>query len=145
MAKRINNMNNLQKALQPVMTKMVDALADRVYETLNYYLNDYYTGWTPISYRRTEDFLRSAVKVKAHPCKGGVKASVYIDYESMDSYVNATGFQVADWANEGLHGGLSVSHKPRVWDDTLDDTINNGSLLQLAIRHLKSQGIPVRA
>ena len=69
---------------------------------------------------------------------------VYIDYESMDNYVNTTGFQVATWANTGLHGGLSVSHKPHVWDDTLENTIDNGSLLQLAIQYLRSQGIPVR-
>ena len=137
-------MNDLQKALQPVMTKMVDQLAERVYETLNHFLNDYYTGWTPNSYRRTEAFLRSAVKVDARPYKGGVKASVYIDYNSMDDYVNATGYQVAEWANTGLHGGLSVSHKPRVWDDTLDNTINNGCILNLSIQYLRSQGIPVR-
>lgn len=145
MARRINNMNDLQAALQPVMTKMVDQLAERVYETLNYYLNDYYTGWTPDSYKRTEAFLRSAVKVNAYPYKGGVKASVYIDYDSMDDYVDVTGYQVAQWANTGLHGGLSISHKPHVWDDTLDNTINNGSLLQLAIQYLRSQGISVRA
>lgn len=145
MARRISSMNDLQAALQPIMTKLVDQLAERVYETLNYYLNDYYTGWTPDSYRRTEAFLRSAVKVDAYPYKGGAKASVYIDYNSMDDYVNVTGYQVAEWADTGLHGGLSVSHKPHVWDDTMDNTINNGSLLQLAIQYLRSQGISVRA
>lgn len=144
MAKHIGNMKELANALQPVMLKMVDQLAERVYETLNYYLNDYYTGWTPDSYQRTKDFLYSAVKVDAHPYKGGVKASVYIDYESMDSYVYATGFQVATWANQGKHGGLSVSHKPHVWDDTMDETVNNGILLKMAIEYLKSQGISVR-
>lgn len=145
MATRISNMDQLAKALQPVMVKMVDELAERVYEILNYFLNDYYTGWEPSSYRRTQDFLRSAVKVDAKPYKNGAKASVYIDYDSMDSYVNATGFQVAEWANTGLHGGLSVNHKPHVWDDTMDNTINNGSLLQLAIQYLRSQGISVRS
>lgn len=144
MAKHISNMNQLQKALQPVMTKMVDELAKRVYETLNYFISDYYTGWTPDSYRRTEAFLRSAVKVDAYPEKGGVRASVYIDYNAMDDYVNATGYQVAQWANNELHGGLSVNHKPRVWDNAMDETINNGSLLQLAIQYLRSQGISVR-
>ncbi len=127
------------------MKNMVDQLAERVYETLNYYLNDYYTGWTPESYRRTEAFLRSAVKVDAYPDKGGVRACVYIDYDSMDDYVNATGYQVARWANSELHGGLSVNHKPCVWDDTMDETINNGSLLQLAIQYLRNQGISVRS
>lgn len=144
MARHISNMNDLQKALQPVLLKMADQLAERVYETLNYFLDDYYEGWTPLSYRRTQDFLRSAVKTEAQPYKGGVKASVYIDYEGMDDYVNATGYQVARWANEGLHGGLSVSHEPHVWDDTMNETINNGSLLELAVEYLRIHGIPVR-
>ena len=33
MAKHIKNMDELSKALMPTMTKMVDALAERVYET----------------------------------------------------------------------------------------------------------------
>lgn len=144
MAIHVSSINGLQKALQPVLTKMVNELATRVYETLNYYLDDYYTGWTPESYRRTKDFLYSAVKTEAKPYNGGVKASVYIDYESMNNYVNATGYQVAKWANEGQHGGLEVSHKPHVWDDTMDNTINNNSLLELAVEYLKSRGISVR-
>ena len=145
MAKHISNMDDLEKALQPMLIKMVDELAERVYDTLNYFLQEYYEGWTPNSYHRTEDFLRSAVKVDAEPYKGGVRASVYIDYENMDNYVNVTGYQVATWANQGLHGGLSVSHKPHVWDDTMDETINNGSLLDLAIQYLRSQGFSVRS
>ncbi|MGN0142848.1 MAG: hypothetical protein ACI4AD_11515 [Roseburia sp.] len=144
MAKYINNMNELAKALQPVMKGLVNQLADEVDETLNYFLNDYYTGWTPESYRRTEDFLRSAVKTEAKMIGNKCVASVYIDYESMDDYVNVTGYQVATWANEGLHGGLSVSHKPHVWNDTMDETINNGSLLKTAIAYLKSKGFSVR-
>lgn len=144
MAKHINSMNQLRKALQPVMVKMMAQLAERVYKTLNYYLSDYYTEWTPDSYSRTEAFLRSAVKVDAYPDKGGVRACVYIDYDSMDSYVNATGYQVAQWADSGSHGGLFVNHKPHVWQDTMDNTISNGSLVELAVKYLRSQGIPVK-
>lgn len=144
MAIHINNMNELAKALQPAMIGLVNQLADEVYKTLNYFLYDYYTGWTPTSYRRTEDFLRSAVKTEAKMAGNKCVASVYIDYEGMDDYVNVTGFQVATWANTGYHGGLSVSHKPHVWDDTMDETINNDSLLNSAISYLKSKGFSVR-
>ena len=144
MAKHIKNMDELSKALQPVLLKMVDQLADRVYETLNYFLQDYYSGYDPSSYQRSKDFLYSAVKVDAKPYRGGVKASVYIDYDSLNSYRDVTGYQVAKWADEGLHGGISVSHKPHVWQDTIDSTVNNGELLKLAIEYLKSHGISVR-
>ena len=145
MAKHISNMDDLAKALQPTMLNMVNKLADNVYETLNYFILDYYQGWKPEYYRRTEDFLRSAVKVDAEPYRGGIRASVYIDYESMNNYVDATGFEVATFANTGTHGGLSVNHKPRVWDDTMREKVENGELLRLAVEYLRSRGISVRA
>ena len=145
MAKHISNMNQLQAALMPAMTKMVDTLAERVYETLNYFLQEYYNSYDPKSYRRQYDFLRSAVKVEPKVKGNKVVASVYIDTDYMDNYYNATGEQVATWANQGLHGGLVTGGKtPRVWDDTMDATVNNGELLRLAVDYLRSQGISVR-
>lgn len=144
MAVHVKNMKELNKALQPVMKGMVDKMAERVYETLNYFLEDYYAGYDPVSYQRTKDLLYSAVKVDAHPYKGGVRASVYIDTDAMNSYRNVTGDQVAQWANDGLHGGMEVDHKPHVWDDTMDETVNNGELLRLAMEYLKSKGFSVR-
>lgn len=146
MAKHISNMNQLQAALMPTMVKMVDELAERVYEILNYFLQEYYNSYDPKSYRRQYDFLRSAVKVEPKIKGSKVTASVYIDTESMDNYYNATGFQVAQWANQGLHGGLNTGSKtPHVWDDTMDNTVNNGELLKLAVEYLRSKGISVRA
>ncbi len=146
MAKHISNMNQLQAALMPTMVKMVDELAERVYETLNYFLQEYYNSYDPKSYRRQYDFLRSAVKVEPKIKGSKVTASVYIDTESMDNYYNATGFQVASWANQGTHGGLNTNSKtPHVWDDTMDNTVNNGELLKLAVEYLRSKGFSVRA
>ena len=67
MARSISNMNQL--AFCPwsqYYRGMVNQMTDRVYKTLNFYFTqDYYTGWTPSSYRRTYDFLYSAVKTEA--------------------------------------------------------------------------------
>ena len=146
MAQHINNMDELEKALMPTMLKMVDIMATKVYETLNYFLKEYYDSYDPVSYRRQYDFLRSAVKVEPKIVRNKAVASVYIDYESLDDYYNATGLQVTEWANQGLHGGLDTGdNTPRVWDDTMDETVNNGELLRLAIQYLKSKGINVRA
>ncbi len=144
MAIHVKNMKELAKALQPTLINLNNQLADRVYETLNYFLQDYYAGYDPSSYQRTKDFLFSAVKVDAQPYKGGVRASVYIDTDAMNSYRNVTGDQVAQWANEGLHGGIEVDHKPHVWDDTMRETVDNGELLRLALEYLKSKGFSVR-
>lgn len=145
MAKHIRNINELQKALQPVMTKMVDQLAERVYETLNYFLQEYYNSYNPKSYQRQFDFLRSAVKVEPRTVGNKVVASVYIDTSSMDNYYGATGYEVTKWANQGLHGGnIPGNNTPHVWDDTINNTVNNGGLLNLAVQYLKSKGISVR-
>ena len=110
MAKHISNMDELEKALQPTLLKMVDVMATRVYETLNYFLQEYYDSYNPVSYRRQYDFLRSAVKVEPKIVGNKAVASVYIDYNSLDNYYNATGLQVTEWANRGLHGGLDVGN-----------------------------------
>ena len=133
MARSISNMDQLASALAPVLQGMVNQMADKVYETLNFYLQDYYTGWTPSSYRRTRDFLYSAVKTEAKMQGNKYVAYVYIDYDAMDNYVN-----------EGLHGGVSVSHKPHVWDNTIKHTVDNGLLLKGAIQYLKAKGLNVR-
>ena len=138
-------MNELAAALQPTMLGMVNEMTERVYQTLNYFLQEYYNSYDPEYYRRQYDLLRSAVKVEPKRVGNKVVASVYIDTDSMDSYVTATGYEVVSWANQGLHGGLSVGNNtPHVWDDTIDNTITNGELLKLAIKYLKSKGFSVR-
>lgn len=137
-------MNQLQKALIPAMTGVVDVLAERVYETLNHFLQEYYNSYSPVYYRRQYDFLRSAVKVEPKVKGNRVVASVYIDTDYMDNYYDATGEEVASWANQGLHGGtIEGNHTPHVWDDTVKTTIENGELLKLAVDYLRNKGISV--
>lgn len=137
-------MNQLQKALIPAMTGMVDVLAERVYETLNHFLQEYYNSYSPVYYRRQYDFLRSAVKVEPKVKGNRVVTSVYIDTDYMDNYYDATGEEVASWANQGLHGGtIEGSNTPHVWDDTVKNTVENGELLKLAVDYLRNKGISV--
>ena len=58
MAVHIKNMKELNKALQPVMMGMVDKMAERVYETLNYFLQDYYAGYEPSGRSQTPCMAR---------------------------------------------------------------------------------------
>ena len=145
MAIHVSNMKELNKALQPVLKGMVGEMADRVEQNLNYFLQEYYNSYDPVYYRRSYDFLHSAVKVEPKVVGNKVVASVYIDTDSMNNYYNATGEQVARWANEGTHGGtITGNNTPRVWDDTLKETVDNGELLKLAVDYLKSKGFSVR-
>ncbi len=145
MAIHVKNMKELNKALQPVMKGMVDKMAERVEQTLNYFLQEYYNSYDPVYYRRSYDFLHSAVKVEPKVVGNKVVASVYIDTDSMNNYYDATGEQIARWANQGTHGGtIRGNNTPHVWDDTMRETIENGELLRLALEYLKSKGFSVR-
>lgn len=145
MAKHVKNMKELNKALQPVMMRMVDKLAERAEQTLNYFLQKYYDSYDPVCYRRLYDFLHSVIRTEPKVVGNKVVASVYIDTDSMDNYYEATGEEVATWANQGTHGGtIQGNNTPHVWDDTMRETIENGELLRLALEYLKSKGFSVR-
>ena len=142
----INNIDELQVAFMPELKNVVDALAKRVYETLNFFLQEYYNSYDPTSYRRQYDFLHSAIKADSRVKGNKVEAYVYIDYNAMNNYRKVSGLQVVTWANEGLHGGLDVGNNtPHVCDATIDETVNNGELLRLAVEYLKSRGFNVKS
>ena len=141
MAIHINNIDELEKALQPTMQKMVDGMTNRVYQTLNFFLQMYYNSYDPIYYRRQYDFLRSGFKVDARIVRGKAVASVYIDVDYMSNYYGVTGQQVATWANGGKN---LASTTPRVWDETIANTVDNGAFLRDAVDYLRSQGFTVR-
>ena len=146
MAKHINNVDELQIALMPELKRMVDRLSQRVYEALNLFLEEYQNSCDRTSYRRQYDFLHSAIKADSRIKGNKVEAYVYIDYNAMNNYRKVSGLQVVTWANEGLHGGLDVGNNtPHVWDATIDETVNNGELLRLAIEYLKSRGFNVKS
>ena len=145
MTKVINNMNDLAIALQPTLKKMVDGMAQRVYETLNFFLQRYYDSYDPVFYRRQYDFLRSGFKVDARIVRGKAVASVYIDTDYMSNYYGVSGEQATTWANEGLHGGKNLgTTTPHVWDVTMANTVDNGALVRDAVAYLRSQGYIVR-
>lgn len=145
MTKVINNMNDLAIALQPTLKKMVDGMAQRVYETLNFFLQRYYDSYDPVFYRRQNDFLRSGFKVDARIVRGKAVASVYIDTDYMSNYYGVSGEQATTWANEGLHGGKNLgTNTPHVWDVTMANTVDNGALVRDAVAYLRSQGYIVR-
>lgn len=144
MSKTVKSMKELEGAFKPVLKGMVDDLANKVYDTLNQFLEDYYVSWQPDEYKRTLAFLNSAVKTDVKMEGGKYVAYVYIDYKSLNYSGNVTGYQAVKWADTGFHGGLSVSHEPHVWQNTIKNTIDNGSLIAEAIRYLKSKGIDVK-
>jgi hypothetical protein len=137
------SMADLEKFMLEHCKQLCEYATNEVYETINYFLNQYYIEWTPSHYQRTEEFLRSAFKTELKRVGNGYQAVVGIDYESLDNYKEATGFDVVVFANQGLHGGLDVDTNTHVWDDSIDSTIESGQLLADCIIFLKSRGLTV--
>ena len=119
-------------------------MANEFYETLNYFLAQYYSEWSPSYYQRTKDFLFSAFKTESKRVGNGYQITIGIDYESLDNYENATGFQVVSWANtRGIHGGYNASGEgahTEVWNDAVETTITSGQLLADCIVFLRGKG-----
>ena len=139
----IRNMAELQKMLEKQARDICEMAANEVYEAINYYLSQYYSEWEPKLYLRTESMLHSAFKTKVVQVGNSFKAEVGIDYEALDDYIDATGWEVVNWANTEEHGGMNVNTHTRVFSDAVDNTINNGQLLADCIEFLRKRGFIV--
>lgn len=143
MATRSGGKKELEQFLLEQCKQLCEFAANEVYEAINFFLNQYYTEWTPRVYQRTFEMLHSAFKTQVKRVGNGYQAIVGIDYESLDNYKDATGYEVISWANDELHGGLDVGTDTRVWDDAIDSAIKSGQLLEDCIDFLKAKGFTV--
>jgi len=141
--KNITSYAELEKMIQQQAKQLCEHAANEVYETINFFINQYYSEWTPAIYQRTYDFLHSAFKTNVIQNGKSFVAEVGIDYESLNDYQNATGLEIVTWANSELHGGLNVGTHTRVWDDTIESAITSGQLLKDCIDFLKNKGFTV--
>ena len=141
--RQIRNSNDLNKMMMEYCKELCTLMTEEVYSAINYFIIQYYNEWTPSQYQRTEAFLQSAFKTDVKKIGNGYQAIVGIDYESLNEYEEATGFQTVTWANEGLHGSLDVGTDTHVWDDAMESTIGSGQLLKDCIIYLRSKGFKI--
>ena len=135
-------MKELQKFMLEQCRQLCEFAGNELFEAINYFLAQYYNEWEG-DYQRTYDLLHSAFKTEVKKVGNGYQVEVGIDYESLDNYENATGFQVVTWANQALHGSIDVGTNTHVWDDAMDSTINSGQLLADCIMFLKGKGFTI--
>ena len=140
--RQIRNSSDLNKMLMGYCRELCELATEEVYSAINYFIIQYYKEWEG-SYQRTEAFLQSAFKTSVKKVGNGYQAIVGIDYESLNEYESATGFQVVSWANQGLHGGIDVGTDTRVWDDAMESTVGSGQLLKDCILYLRGKGIKI--
>lgn len=137
----------LESYMLAMSKQACEYMVEGFYETLNFFLAQYYSEWHPSSYQRGYDLLHSAFKTEVKRVGMGYQAIVGIDYESLDNYKSASGYQVVSWANtKGIHGGLDVSDEgadTAVWDDAYNSAITSGQLIKDCLAFLKVKGINI--
>lgn len=143
MAKTFTTMAELEVVLLEQCRQLCEFASNEVYEAINFFLAQYYSEWQPKYYQRSYDFLHSAFKTEVKKVGKGYQAIVGIDYESLNNYEDASGWDIVNWSNQSLHGGLDVGTDTRVWDDAMDSTINSGQLLADCITYLRGKGFKI--
>ena len=143
MATMSGGKKELEAYLLNACKQLCEFASNEVYEAINFFLAQYYSEWQPQYYQRSYDMLHSAFKTTVKKVGNGYQAEVGIDYESLNDYEEATGYQVITWANNSLHGSLDVGTDTRVWDDAMDSAINSGQLLSDCITYLKGKGFKI--
>jgi len=141
MAKYIRNMNELGKAMDKYLYDFTNKASDKVKELIDSFIMLYYNNYSPLYYQRTYQFLDSCIRSDVIKEGNGYYVMIYIDTANLD-YEDATGEQVVNWANQGLHGGMDVGDKDKFWDDSIE-MLNKGYLIKLFGDYIKKNGFKV--
>lgn len=118
---RINNDSALTKAIMNTMQGALRDIQNKAYGVIKYYMNEYYTEYSPIWYERTFAFYKSLVKSEIIKIPKGYKCSVYIDLDKMDEYYRNTGQEVMDMINSGYHFHTSLNGSERIHNGVYSD------------------------
>ena len=146
----------------------VESATNYVYKILHQFMEKYYSEYSPTVYEATYQMLASLVKTDVKSTGNGWYAEVYFDAGSLDysfkimtkhmvdgGYMNpynhaispsgifpnphGSGEESLAAAMHGSHGGAASG--TAVWDESMN--IFNAELINLLIKYLKANGIPV--
>ena len=151
MAKTIRNMNDLSKALEPKINKILDAVAEDVKAV-------YYTPRT--------DQLRNCCKISGIKKNGNkLNIEIYLDIDSLHySTKGADPYKTVVAANAGLHGGWDINNMSsgqvpwsaissnsgesygsgtQIWEEPMRELFDEGKLIALFKKHAKTHGLNI--
>lgn len=141
--KKATTKKDLKNYLELVAIRTCELMSEEVYTAINFYLNRWYSEYTPKSYSRTEDFLRSAFKTEIMKRGDTYEVVVGIDYSSMDNYKAISGYDVVSLADEGYHGDKSIQTETHPYSDMIDELILSGQLINDVADFLRSRGLKI--
>ena len=140
---------------------------EKIHKTIDTFLKQYYSEFTPREYIRTNQLLHSLVKTGVKSTGNGYEAEVYFDvgrlnYETGLMYLQHTaehgrfgwatwsGGQVLETAMQGSHGGytgafnghgsFAGAYGTPIWAASMAKL---GNIIQLLVKELRAAGIPI--
>lgn len=166
MAQKIKNMNDLVKALEPKIKATLELVAEDIKKEIDDALGEYYDEYSPIYYSRT-DQLRDCCKIGKIKMNGNrISIEVYLDVDSLNYRTKgADPYKTLVSANSGLHGGFDPSNTSagqvpwdvislndgsrhgsgtQIWEEPMQELIDNGKLVELFKKHAKARGLNIK-
>lgn len=128
----------------------------KIHNTIDSFLNNYYGEFKPEEYIRTNQLLHSLVRTGVKSVGNGFEAEVYFDVGKLNyeqglmplqhtpehgryGWATWDGAKVLDTAMNGSHGGY-VGGTP-IWSSSMSQL---GDIIGLLLKELKAQGIPIK-
>ena len=168
MAKKIiKNMNDLAKALEPKIKATLELVAEETQQEIKKYLEEYYREYDPVYYIPRTDQLLNCCKIGQVKKNGnGLSIEVYLDVDSLHyTAKGANPYKTLVAANSSLHGGIDPSNPhggqvpwnqissndgsshgsgTQIWEEPMQELIDNGKLIELFKKHAKVRGLNIK-
>ena len=142
MAKTFTTFVQLEKMLQPQITKAVKSAAERISKKLKECIDEQYykdPEFYPNVYRRTETFLESAT----YSMLSGNTAEIFIDGDGMHYRNGFDPWQVVSWAAQSMHGAEYYQTGTQdFWSAFMEWSDKN--VIRILKEELRKQGLNVK-
>lgn len=145
MPKVFKTVVELQKHMENICTDVIKAVAERMVEELQSYINeDFYRQYKPKFYKRTESLLRSPT----YQMLSSRSASIYIDIDSLDYLIGSSEKydydegDIVKLASLGFHGTPDIFRPGMFWEDFMEWC--NSNIPSIMKMEFKRRGVSVR-
>lgn len=159
MATSIKSASQLQKILETKAHQAIMLSQAEIYEFIQKHMENYYNeavfkngSAEPSFYSRTYRLLNSLIQTNISVENGFISCGVQIDdnylkYQylgnsSWEDNKTATGADVMEWANEGLHGGTVSGGEP-LWDNAIQELGGKSGIMRIIEKNFKKVGLPL--
>lgn len=151
------NQKQLEDFLMAKCKNAIIQAEEKVHQTIDNCLKQFYNEFSPDEYIRTEQLLHSLVKSDVKESGNGFEVEVYFDVDGLNypkgetelqsgrkGYANWNKDTILDVAMTGSYGGLphgGYAEGTAIWTESIKRL---GDVYGLLERELRAQGIPIK-